>query len=150
VTITFRRIAQKDLATLRSWFADTDLAERLSYPDDTWFAHLRSDDAACWVASDETGSILAQLQVDRTDASTGDLAFAIRPDLRGKGYGKAVLRAFLARVGRNYVRLAAFIEPDNIASLACVRSCGFEVALSPDEDGMLKATWNRPENHPSG
>lgn len=143
MTITFREIAPKDLATLRSWFADAELAERLSYPDEAWLGHVGGNGAAGWVALDDTGSIVAQVQVDRADAFTGDLAFAIRPDFRGRGYGKAVLRAFLAGEGQNYHRLEGFIEPDNVASLACVRRCGFEVAAVANKDGMLKAVWSR-------
>jgi hypothetical protein len=51
----------------------------------------------------------------------------------------AVLGSFILGPGSAYPILEGRIAPDNVASLACVRRCGFEILQEPDEDGLIRA-----------
>lgn len=139
--IIFRPLASDDLPELRTWFEDSELSRRLSFPTDEWFAYVTAGAAArCWVALD-AGSIIGLMQVDREDSERGHLDLAVRPDLRGQGIGTAVLAAFLSGPGRAYAILEGRIAPDNAASLACCRRCGFAVLPELDADGLFPAIY---------
>ncbi|PYB70650.1 GNAT family N-acetyltransferase [Rhizobium wuzhouense] len=142
--ITFRLLAHDDLRELRSWFQDEELSRRLSFPTDEWFAYVTNEAAVrCWLAL-EAGEIVALLQVDGDDAARGYLDLAVRPQLRQQGYGAAVLASFLSGPGTSYALLEGRIAPDNLASLACCRGCGFEISPEPDADGFLRALYRSP------
>jgi len=139
--IIFRPLVSDDLPELRTWFEDAELSRRLSFPTDEWFAYVKAGAAArCWVALD-AGRIIAVTQVDREGSERGYLDLAVRPHLRGRGIGTTVLAAFLSGPGLAYATLEGRIEPDNAASLACCRRCGFEILPTPDADGLLPAIY---------
>ncbi|MDX8443495.1 GNAT family N-acetyltransferase [Mesorhizobium australafricanum] len=139
--ISFRLFTVDDLPEFRAWFADAELSRRLSFPTDEWFAYVTAGGAArSWVALD-ADRMIAQMQVDREDAERGYLDLAMRPHLRGRGLGAAVLAAFLSGPGRAYPILEGRIEPDNAASLACCRRCGFVILPEPDADGFIQAVY---------
>lgn len=140
--ILFRPLTGHDLPELRSWFGDRELSRRLSFPTDEWFAYVTAGpNARCWIALDGN-NIIATMQVDSDDGERGYLDLAIRPPLRGRGYGTAVLAAFLRGPGRRWAILEGRIEPDNVASLACCRRCGFEILPDRDADGMVQAIYH--------
>ncbi len=139
--IIFRLISSNDLPVLRKWFEDAELSRRLSFPTDEWFAYVTAGaDARCWLALD-AGERVAVIQVDREGSELGYLDLAVRPSLRGQGIGMGVLAAFLSGPGCDYAVLEGRIEPDNAASLACCRRCGFEILPTPDADGLLPAIY---------
>lgn len=139
--ITFRPFTRRDLSALRAWFVDAELARRLSFPTDAWFAHVAASPAArCWAAV-EAGMMIATVQVDRDGEGPGYLDLAVRPDRRGQGLGTAMLAAFLAGPGRDYPVLEGRIAPDNAASLACCRRCGFTLLAERDEDGFVRVVY---------
>ncbi len=143
MNVRFRLLNETDLPILRSWFEDAELSRRLSFPTDDWFAHVTSPAACCWIGVDDAGEIVARVQVDREDAERGYIDLTVRPDLRGRGLGVAVLGSFILGPGSAYPILEGRIAPDNVASLACVRRCGFEILQEPDEDGLIRAVCAR-------
>ncbi|NHF71745.1 GNAT family N-acetyltransferase [Paracoccus xiamenensis] len=137
--VRFRNIQKSDLKELRGWFSDAELSRRVAFPTDDWFDYVTvGRDSICWLALDGD-TVIGKLQVDRDEKGGGYIDIAIRPDLRGKGVGAAVLAGFIEGPGADYVLLDARIEPDNLASLACFRRCGFDIRSTPDEDGMIPA-----------
>lgn len=138
---TFRPFTSDDLVELRSWFEDAELSRRLSFPTDEWFVYVTAGDAArCWMAL-AAGQTVAEVQVDREGLERGYIDLAVRPDLRGQRIGAAVLSAFLSGPGQAYPILEGRIEPDNAASLACCRRCGFMLLPEPDTDGFIQAIY---------
>lgn len=139
--INFRVLMADDLSEWRRWFGDAELFRRVAFPDGSWWNHVSIDPGACsWLAWSR-GQALAQVQVDRDADGCGWISLAVRPDRRGQGLGSQVLAAFLAGPGRDYPRLCGCIEPDNLASLACFRRCGFEVGAKPDDEGFFHAVF---------
>ncbi|WP_159591905.1 MULTISPECIES: GNAT family N-acetyltransferase [Chelativorans] len=143
MAIHFRLIDRSDLPALRSWFGDEELLRRISYPTDEWFSPVSGSDARAWVALDDSGALVGQIQVDFDEPEQGYIDFMIRPDLRGRGLGKAVLTAFVSGPSGEFPILEGRIEPDNVASLSCVQSCGFQLLPDRDEDGFIRAVFMR-------
>lgn len=144
--ITFRLLAMDDLPGLRAWFEDSELSRRLSFPTDEWFAYVTTEETAhCWVAV-HAEQVIGEVQVDRDGDERGYLDLAVRPDLRRRGFGTAVLSAFLSGPGRAYPILEGRIEPYNMASLACCRSCGFTFLPEPDADGLIQVVYRTPRH----
>ncbi|MDB5531065.1 MAG: acetyltransferase family protein [Devosia sp.] len=94
--------------------------------------------------------MIAALQIDNGKDGRGYLDIALRPDLRGRRLGVAVLSAFISGPGSEFKVLEGAIEPDNAASLACVRRCGFQIFLGLDEDGLVRVERYREDVDPQG
>lgn len=136
--LVFARFEADDLAEYQSWFTDGELSRRLSFPDERWFSYLGADHVACWAVKSGAGEMVAVVQADREEDGAGFFDIALRPQLRGRGLGRQVLDAFISGPARTYRELRATVEPDNHASIAMVRRCGFRQWESPDEDGFLQ------------
>jgi RimJ/RimL family protein N-acetyltransferase len=69
-----------------------------------------------------------------------EMGYSVRPDLRRRGYARAIVRAMLAwgRAEPDARVLRASISPDNVASLATIAGFGFEQVGDQwdDEDGL--------------
>jgi len=141
--ITFRPFTRDDLPEFRAWFLDAELSRRLSFPSDQWLAYVTAGDAArCWMAL-AAGQAVAEVQVDQENSERGYLDLAVRPDLRGRGVGTAVLSAFQSGPGKAYQVLEGRITPDNVASIACCRRCGFTILPELDAEGFIQAIYRR-------
>ena len=84
------------------------------------------------------------MQIERESDVTATLAFCVRPDLRGRGYGKRILKAVpdsphLADVETVW----GGAEPDNEANRRCLRALGFSEDPYPEERSMVKMVYRR-------
>lgn len=137
-----RKPKAEQLDEIRSWYDDAELARRLTYPTDEWYAAVSAEGQQCWVVLDALGAVVAKMQVDR-EGDVGYIALAVKPELRGRGIGSAALRAFVTGPGRQYSILEGRIERDNAASIACMQKCGFRMLDELDADGLVVARWHR-------
>ena len=73
------------------------------------------------------------------DAVTGSIAFVVDPELRGRGYGRALIGAMVRHPDLRSVELfEAGVEPENAASRRCLEAAGFVVrSAQPDFEAML-------------
>lgn len=144
MAIDFRHIESPDLQKIRSWFADPEISRWSSYPTDEWFDYVTTQEAVhCWVALRDAEPI-AKIQVDGETGGRGYWDIAVRPDLRAQGLGTRVALAFLSGPGKVYRELVGMIAPDNAASIALSKRCGFAISRTPDPDGFLSATRQQP------
>jgi RimJ/RimL family protein N-acetyltransferase len=84
--------------------------------------------------------------LETIDAVTGAIAFVIAPELRGRGLGRAMIVAMIARSELRDVELfEAGVEPQNTASRHCLEAAGFaQGSARPDVEGMLYyRIWRR-------
>jgi RimJ/RimL family protein N-acetyltransferase len=84
--------------------------------------------------------------LETISAVTGAIAFVIAPELRGRGLGRAMIAAMVARSELRDVELfEAGVDPQNTASRRCLEAAGFELgAEGPDVEGMLYyRVWRR-------
>jgi RimJ/RimL family protein N-acetyltransferase len=73
------------------------------------------------------------------DSVTGSIAFAVDPELRGRGFGRALIGALVEHPDlRSVELLEAGVEPDNAASRRCLEAAGFALpSAQRDFEGML-------------
>ncbi|WP_018466988.1 GNAT family N-acetyltransferase [Calidithermus timidus] len=133
---------------IEAWFEDPELARRLSPPDAAWWLLQHGTPGVelwlAWQGQEAVGYL--QGEPDEHDPTTFHFAFAVRPDLRGRGYGRRMLQAMLEHPNlARFRRFVASVEPDNQASLRCLESQGFTPrSLEPDESGFLALGYARP------
>ncbi|WP_158531595.1 MULTISPECIES: GNAT family N-acetyltransferase [unclassified Meiothermus] len=146
------RLAPADEAGRRlieAWFEDPELARWLSPPDAVWrLLRHRAPGVEPWLAWQGQEAVgYVQGEPDEHDPTAFHFAFAVRPDLRGRGYGKRIVRAMLEHPGlARYRRFVASVEPDNHASLRSLQALGFAPhSLEPDESGFLALGYARPD-----
>lgn len=115
------------LAEYRQWHMDDALSRRASYPDDRWYRHATSDASTRGLAAFCVAGTSQMVSLAQFDIDNGALFpfIAVRPDLRGKGYGTATLENLIASAPPAVDRVVAEIETDNHASLAMARGIGF-------------------------
>ena len=77
--------------------------------------------------------------LETIQAVTGSIAFVIDPQMRGRGLGRAMITAMLARSElRDVELLEAGVEQQNTASRRCLEAAGFKLrSPEPDFEGML-------------
>ena len=109
-----------------------------------WFVR-----AAVRVAPDATDVVVghAGFHGPPDDAGMIEIGYTVVPDLRGQGYGHAIVAALLAEAAREpAVRVVrASVSPTNEASLALVRRAGFvQVGEQWDDEDGLELLLERP------
>lgn len=140
--LTFTLIAEPELQLLRAWYADPEVARRLSYPTPEWFAFVNTPNNYAWLIYD--GDLpVGYIQFGLEGKDRAAFAFAVNPELRGQGYGKRILQALVNRSEVSGLRsVDGFVEPDNSASRRCLIAAGFRlVSETPDEEGFLKYAY---------
>jgi phosphinothricin acetyltransferase len=71
-----------------------------------------------------------------------DLSIYVAADRRGRGIGKALLRAMIERSEAEGIwTLQAGIFPENVASLRLHRSCGFRTVGTRERMGFMDGRW---------
>jgi RimJ/RimL family protein N-acetyltransferase len=78
--------------------------------------------------------------------ASSNLDDVVEPALRRRGYGTAMIAALLTLPDLAHIELfAAGVEPDNVASVRCLRAAGFEAPESqPDWEGIVYYLRRRP------
>jgi RimJ/RimL family protein N-acetyltransferase len=137
--LEFRLIDEEGLSEYESWFTDAELRRRIERPTALWFDYVRQTPGCFGWLIYEDGIVVGQVQLDSYADQTATLGLVVKPQLRGQGYGKRILRALLEREEvAQLLRLEATIEPDNTASLRCFESAGFrQQGTEPDAEGFL-------------
>jgi RimJ/RimL family protein N-acetyltransferase len=82
------------------------------------------------------GCKVGMVRLDINDDGTCELSWTVAPDLRGRGFGKALVAKALERTRSPVV---ARIKIDNLASIAIAKACGFQ--LQSEQAGL--STWLR-------
>jgi len=99
------------------------------------------------VARDATGAILGFAALTPVSgrciyAGVGDLSVYVTAAARGRGVGRALLQALVAESERAGIwTLQAGIFPENTASLALHRSCGFREVGRRERIGKMNGVW---------
>jgi len=134
-----RTIYQEGIATGNATFE----TEAPSW--DAWDrAHLAEPRLA---ARDDAGRVLGWAALTPVSgrcvyAGVGDLSVYVAAEARGRGVGRALLDALIESSERAGIwTLQAGIFPENAASLALHRGCGFRKVGRRERIGKLKGVW---------
>lgn len=140
--IHFRELAEDDVPVIRSWHEDPELAGRYggkAWPEKLWEIMRKDENRKCWLAVHD-GLIVGYVDFEiHADEKCAWIGLAVNPEIRGKGFGKAILKQFLEQpFAREYGEIKAGIEPDNAASVKCFEAAGFKpLADKPDDEGII-------------
>ncbi len=132
-----KKVEPGDVETLFEWANDPDARTNSIHPNaipyeghQAWFKSkiLDVNYEMYWylLASKKLGLIRIQRESDH-----GLLSIQIHPDQRGKGYGKAILRAATKEFLNRYnLKLHAEVLEKNLASRKLFTSCGYQEIAS--------------------
>ncbi len=137
--LAFIAIDESEMRTLESWFDDAELRRRYCRPSREWFDYVRNEPAVhAWMIH-ENEMPVGHFQLETISDGTGGIGLVVKPDLRNRGYGKRILRAFLARgEARRLERIVGKAEADNEACHRCVKAVGFaQQGHEADDEGYL-------------
>jgi len=96
---------------------------------------LNGDDIAGWAA-------LTPVSGRCVYAGVAEVSIYIHPNHRGKGIGRALLKALIAESEKqNLWTLQAGIFPENAASLKIHQQCGFRQVGYREKIGQLNSVW---------
>ncbi len=138
--LVFAPLNESGFRMLQTWFDDTELQRRYSYPTQQWYNYVQNEPGVyAWMILEDDGMV-GHLQLDVKEDGTGYIGCYVKPDLRNRGYGKRILHALCARPeATRFHRLVAGVEPDNLASIRCMQAVGFiQGTVEPDEDGFIR------------
>lgn len=147
------------LETLFTWRNDPEVvALTFSRASVSWDEHVHWYERMCkaeqLILAQVDGKLMGQVRYQRTDEGHLEISILIAKEMRGKGWGKIILKeavtAFQEKKknlrGRSFY---ARIHRDNRASLALFRGCGFvelgEKELSPLCEGKIGEKVNSKE-----
>ena len=75
-------------------------------------------------------------------AGVAEVSVYVRTSARGRGVGKALLRALIEESERAGIwMLQGGVFPENLASIALQRSCGFREVGSRERLGQMNGVW---------
>ena len=134
-----------DLLMLQSWFQDAEHARRIDYPTQQWFDFVTTVSNRFARVAYEGNAPIGFVQYECKPDGTASLAYYVRPDLRGRGYGKQLLQAILAAPDSIHATaIWAGVDPDNLASLRCFEAVGFvNIGPYPGEPSLVKVVYFR-------
>ena len=140
--ITVRDATLDDLGVVASWVSTADECRMwagplVSYPIDQGRLAAETEFAAAVdLALAAAGGVVAFGQLLRRPPHRVHLARVIvRPDARGRGIGRALVRALLARALADGAKLATlYVYVENAAAVRLYEAAGFRPAMPPARD----------------
>jgi L-amino acid N-acyltransferase YncA len=149
VDLTIDKLRVDDWEIVRSIYLDgiaTGLASfETEAPDwQRWDnAHLNFARLAARCGSDVVGwAALSPVSSRRVYAGVAEVSVYVAASTRGLGVGRSLLVALIEEAERNGIwTLQAGIFPENTASIALHKSCGFREVGRRERLGMLHGVW---------
>lgn len=139
-TLEFEEFTTRDVPELKSWFVKPNQENRFinEYADvDAWFKLIENSDKRFGYMIYEELQPIAFLDLELYDDHSASIAFGVKPEARGQGLGKMIIKDVMALPSLYGVKkLHAGVELENIASQKVLLSSGF-TKLS-EQDGIIE------------
>ncbi len=149
--IAIRRMAPEDWKSVRSVYsqglATGDATFETEAPSwGTWDTSHLTVPRLVAVSPNEGGVVgwaaLAPVSSRTVYAGVAEVSVYVAGNFRGKGIGKALLKQLIAQSEQNGIwTLQASVFPENIASLALHRICGFREIGTRQRIGTVHGIW---------
>ncbi len=99
--------------------------------------NVEGSDVQCFaVTTQESPCALGWVALIEKNSEEAEIGFILRPDARGKGYGKeAAQRVMQYGFASGLRRIVADVDPDNAPSIRCIEGLGMK------REGHMRATW---------
>ena len=113
----------------------------------TYEKWMESAHPECHIVAEEKNQVLAWAKVLNTSArpvyaGVGEVSIYVHPNAKGKGIGKQLLNELIHVSEENgFWTLKAVIFPENQASIALHKSCGFRVVGTHKRMGRMDGIW---------
>lgn len=138
---TFSAFKAEDFDEYKSWYADALLNKELGPMDDDWLKHVLHAKDGCEYSVFRGTELVAVIGIKYPVETYPDFYltdFAIKPDLRYQGIGSQILSELMTlhpcKPGQVW---KGFINARNTKAIVFFRKNGWNVADTPDKDGML-------------
>ncbi len=137
--ITLRKATMDDAAALLTWRNDPE-TRRQSFNTDivplenhlTWLAGVITNPDRILFVAEHEGVPAGTIRADKDTDGSYEISWTVAPLMRGKGIGKAMLRAACETLEGN---LTAQVKSENKASMSMAESVGF--VLEKEQDDVL-------------
>jgi RimJ/RimL family protein N-acetyltransferase len=146
--LTLTPMSDADVTVVEPWFDDVETEHWLGGRE--WPASLRrlmSEELpgvlerTGYVVRD-AGRLVALVDMELYEDHSVSLALVVDPNQRGRGYGRAALRAVVDLLtARGVSRIAGWVVPANESSIRCVTAAGFACGGGLDADGFLEYVY---------
>jgi RimJ/RimL family protein N-acetyltransferase len=141
---------------IESWFDDRETARFLGGREwvwnELWLARQAPGSEylaptvrrrCAWVAFEDAIPV-GELTVEVYDDHRAAPVVVVAPELRGRGFGRAILEAMWTLPALAGVQeVFGGVEPENAASRCCLEAAGFTVSPDLDDEDMLAVTRAR-------
>ena len=106
-------------------------------------AHLSFARLVACIGTDVKGwAALSAVSTRPAYSGVAEVSVYVASDCRGEGYGHALLHALIGESEKNGIwTLQASIFPENLASIALHRGCGFREVGRRERIGKLNGVW---------
>ena len=147
--VTIRKMNATDWADVKEVYVEGIKTKNATFETQapTYEKWMESAHSACHLIAEEDNRVLAFAKVLFTSArpvyaGVGEVSIYVHPDAKGKGIGKKLLNE-LIRVSeeQGFWTLKAVIFPENHASVALHKSCGFREVGTHERMGKMDGIW---------
>jgi phosphinothricin acetyltransferase len=113
----------------------------------TWEAWDKAHLRVCRLVARTDGHIVAWAALSpisgrRVYAGVAEVSLYVRAGVRGQGIGRGLLSALIAEAERNGIwTLQGHTFPENVASLALQKACGFREVGRREQFGQMHGVW---------
>lgn len=144
----FRRFKAEDFAEYKLWFQDALLQRELGPMDDEWLDAVLNEKDGCEYSVVRNRELVAVIGVKFPQAEHPDFYltdFAIKPSLRGKGFGSQILAELLQlHPIKPHQTWRGFVSCGNEQAKGFFRKNGWVIGSEPDDHGMVSISIPSP------
>ena len=131
--LTIRKMVNSDFNAFRSYYAQPEVQMRVACPNNSReamrkdFDNLITNPLSWGIEQRYNGLLIGNIHYfNVTEAYLAEVGYILSPEYWGRGYMTEVLREVIAfGFDLGLGRIRAKVEPDNIASIRLLESCGF-------------------------
>jgi phosphinothricin acetyltransferase len=143
------KMEDKDWRTVQSIYREGIVTGNATFETDTpeWEVWDRNHLRDCRLVARKEGQVigwaaLSPVSGRRVYAGVAEVSVYVAASARGKGVGKALLRALVEESERQGIwTLQAGIFPENVASIALHKRCGFREVGRRERLGQMDGVW---------
>ena len=138
--VTLRDANAGDVDLYYQWAMDPDVRRQsfssgdIAYGDHVAWFHRRLVDpySALFVLLDD-GAPVGQIRFTMNRDGEAEIGYSVAREARGRGFARALIELGVAAMAARGVQtIVARVKPDNLASIAAFRRCGFQQDGSSD------------------
>lgn len=149
MTVIIRKMVVSDWEAVKEIYVEGIYSKNATFETQapTYEKWMETAHSECHIVAEEKNQVLAWAKVLKTSerpvyAGVGEVSIYVHPNAKGKGIGKRLLKELIHVSEENgFWTLKAVIFPENQASIALHKSCGFRVVGTHEKMGRMDGIW---------